>query len=128
MTSRPFHSIEKELHEIDDDFNSGRMNAFGVHATQEEIFREVRKVIDMQTQRQAKASQLMRPLREDDLIDRAGDVSALDASLDTLTKGMRGKEATIRALSETLRQSGRHLEAINESVQRLNALSGVTPR
>jgi len=125
---RPFHSVEKELHEIDEDFNTGYMNAFGVQGTHEEIFREVRKVLDLQAQRQVKAQALMKPLREDDLLDRAGDVSSLDSALEGLTKAVPGREATIRGVSETLRQSAKHLETINEAVQKLNLIPGVENR
>eukprot|EP00760_Papus_ankaliazontas_P025572 PhM_4_TR2791/c0_g1_i1/m.62962 len=124
--SRPFHIIEKELQEIDDDFNSGRMNAFGSLQNQDDIFKDVRRVGEMQTQRHAKNAGLMAPIKEEELIDRAGDVGSVDASIEALTRGMRQRESTIRGLTETLRQTARHLESINDNVQRLNAISGVS--
>lgn len=45
-----FSAVERELRDIDDDFNCGRMNAFGTTATHEEILREMKKISELEIQ------------------------------------------------------------------------------
>lgn len=45
-----FNSVETELREIEEEFASGRMNAFGTAATKENFVRELRKIADIETQ------------------------------------------------------------------------------
>jgi hypothetical protein len=45
-----FRSIEDELRELDDDFQMGRMNAFGTAATHDEIMKEIKKISDLELQ------------------------------------------------------------------------------
>ena len=118
MASQESHSIEQELQDIDEEFTSGRMNAFGDRASQEDIFKEVRKISELQVLRHSKMSNLLKPCSEDDLIDSAGDVSELESALDTLATSMQNKEAIFRSITESLRQTVRHTNNINDIVQR----------
>lgn len=45
-----FGSVESELRDIEADFVSGRMNAFGSAATQDLFLRELKKIADVETQ------------------------------------------------------------------------------
>lgn len=45
-----FNVVERELREIEDDFNCGRMNAFGSAVVHEEILREMKKVNELEIQ------------------------------------------------------------------------------
>ena len=44
------NTVEAELRDIDDDFTSGRMNAFGTPATHEAIVKELRKISELELQ------------------------------------------------------------------------------
>ncbi|EPY39645.1 hypothetical protein AGDE_04283 [Angomonas deanei] len=50
MQSADFNSIEAELEEIEEDFSSGRMNAFGNAQTQEAFLKELRRIAEVETQ------------------------------------------------------------------------------
>ncbi|RNF07773.1 hypothetical protein TraAM80_03147 [Trypanosoma rangeli] len=50
MHQNEFNSVEAELREIEEDFASGQMNAFGTAATKENFVRELRRISDIETQ------------------------------------------------------------------------------
>lgn len=50
MQDSDFNSVEAELREIEKEFASGRMNAFGTASTQESFIRELKRIADIETQ------------------------------------------------------------------------------
>ena len=62
----PFNTIEADLRDIDEDFTAGRMNAFGVAATHDEIMKEMKKVGELELQIFFRTTEQMKAAAEDE--------------------------------------------------------------
>ncbi|KAH9600234.1 hypothetical protein LSM04_009618 [Trypanosoma melophagium] len=71
MNQSEFNSVEAELREIEEEFASGQMNAFGTATTKENFVRELRKIADIETQVFYKACGLLSASSSEDYLMRA---------------------------------------------------------
>lgn len=59
-------SVEAELQQIEDEFASGRMNAFGSMATQDAFVSELRQIADIETQVFYRMCRILKNSKEDE--------------------------------------------------------------
>ncbi|RNC37605.1 hypothetical protein TcCL_NonESM13222, partial [Trypanosoma cruzi] len=79
MQQNEFNSVEAELREIEEDFASGQMNAFGTAATKENFVRELRRIADIETQVFYKTCGLLSASTSEDHLMRAMMLASADA-------------------------------------------------
>ncbi|ESS64805.1 hypothetical protein TcG_06567 [Trypanosoma cruzi] len=79
MQQNEFNSVEAELREIEEDFASGQMNAFGTAATKENFVRELRRIADIETQVFYKTCGLLSASTSEDHLMRTMMLASADA-------------------------------------------------
>ncbi|RNF20499.1 uncharacterized protein Tco025E_03761 [Trypanosoma conorhini] len=80
MHQNEFNSVEAELREIEEEFASGHMNAFGTATTKENFVRELRRISDIETQVFYKTCGLLSASTSEDHLMRAMVFAGADQS------------------------------------------------
>ena len=103
-------SVEAQLAEIEEEYSSGRMNAFGPAMTHDAMTKELRKIADLELQIFLRSSNVLKLGVESDFLVQnavvsgtggpsgAGDASSAGGSLDTTLRD-RSMDALERSLS-----------------------------
>eukprot|EP01006_Ploeotia_vitrea_P015617 TRINITY_DN45343_c0_g1_i1.p1 TRINITY_DN45343_c0_g1~~TRINITY_DN45343_c0_g1_i1.p1 ORF type:complete len:135 (+),score=19.67 TRINITY_DN45343_c0_g1_i1:20-424(+) len=111
--------VERGLRQIDGEFDSGVMDAFGNMNEQEEIMKKVRNITQLQSQIFRRCMQYTAQSKEEQHSFFSGSDGGHQApnSFERMSKSFNKKEQPIGNINTALQKLGKNVEAINDRVK-----------